>query len=192
VGLDPIADQMLVNLVDYTASAEHETQPLINSPIVWGDYPTERGVLTGPQQGLVYNCRWVQPPGAPNAQPMPDNTGAWNTHPGNPFVPHGVRPFGPYSWSTGASPREAKDPTGSGFFHCRIPSGKRWVVSQVENTDKAPQAITVSVNNQAAPPQSIAPGQTVDVRTPIPNVASDIQVNYSGKKQLVILQTAFE
>lgn len=194
IGLDPIADRLLANLVSYLTSSDHsDTQPLIERPIVWGNYPTERGVLTGPLHGLVYNCRWVPPPTAPNAKPLPDNTGAWNTKPGNPFVAVGVRPFGPYTWSTGASPREGSaDPVGTGVFHCRVPSGRRTVVTKVENPGKDPQRLEVSVNGTAGTPATVAPGKTITVRTPIPAGAAQLGVRYTGGKQLVILETSFE
>jgi hypothetical protein len=193
-GLDPVADRMLVNLVNYLVAADHsDTQPLIEGPIVWGDYPTERGVLTGPVHGLTYNCRWVAPPTNPAQKPMPDNTGAWNTKPGTPFVPKGIRPFGPFSYSTAASPREGStDPNGTGVFHCRVPAGRKFVVTTVENTDKGARALTVAVNGQGRASDAIAAGKTVTVRTPIPAGATDLSVRYSGNKQLVILETSFE
>ncbi|MGI8906742.1 MAG: glycoside hydrolase family 2 TIM barrel-domain containing protein [Candidatus Sumerlaeaceae bacterium] len=192
-GLDPVADQMLVNLVSYLGAAEHEVLPLIEKPITWGDYPTERGVLTGPIHGLIYNCRWMPPPTAPGAKPYPDNTGAWNTHPGNPFLPKGVRPFGPYTWSTGASPREeSKDKTGTGVFHCRVPDGRKFVQTKVENTQAEPLTLHVSVNGAPAQATNVAPGKAITVRTPIGGGTSHLSVRYTGDKQLVILETAFQ
>lgn len=192
-GLDPVADHMLENLVRYLVSPDHETQPLIEKPIVWGDYASERGVITGPVNGLVYNCRWVTPPGAAGAKPMADNGGAWNTHPGNPFVPVGVRAVGPYGWSTGSSPREeSKEPTGVGEFCCRVPAGRKVVVNKVQNVTKESLALTVSVNGGKEPAASVPAGQTITVRSRIPGGATDLTVNYAGDKRLVILETAFE
>ena len=54
-GLDPIADRMLLNLVAYTAQSQHQLYPLINAPIVWGEYETEKGLLTGVNSGLLVN-----------------------------------------------------------------------------------------------------------------------------------------
>lgn len=194
-GLDPIADQMLVNLAGYlTFPTGHEALPLVDKPIVWGNYPTERGVLTGPLQGLVYNCRWVAPPTAPNAKPMPDNEGAWNTHPGNPFLPIGIRAFGPYGWSTGASSREeSKDPSGTGIFYARIPAGRRFVISKVQNPGKKSGKMEVAVNEKSGgSAAAISPGKISILRTPIPGNATEVSVRYTGDKDLVILETAFE
>lgn len=193
-GLDPVADQMLANLVAYlTSSGGREVLPLVEKPIVWGNYPTERGVLTGPIQGLVYNCRWVAPPTAPHAKPMADNTGAWNTHPGNPFLPTGVRAFGPYTWSTGASPREeSKDAVGTGVFYVRVPAGRRFVVSKVNNPEKQGGKMEVSVNGQGGQTTAISAGQTMTIRTPISGAGRDLSVRYTGTKTLVILETSFE
>ncbi|HZZ44800.1 MAG TPA: glycoside hydrolase family 2 TIM barrel-domain containing protein [Tepidisphaeraceae bacterium] len=195
VGLDPVADQMVVNLVNYlTVAKGHDVLPLVDRPIVWGNYPTERGVLTGPLQGLVYNCRWVPPPTALAAKPMPDNEGAWNTHPGNPFLPIGIRAFGPYGWSTGASSREeSKSPTGSGIFYARVPAGRKFVYSKVQNPGKEAGNMDVIVNeNKTSSPATIAPGKTIMIRTPIGGAATELSVRYTGSKSLVILETSFE
>lgn len=192
-GLDPVSDQMLHNLVDYLTSTDHERLPLVEKPILWGDYPTERGVLAGPVQGLAYNCRWAPPPTAPDAVPLPDNTGAWNMRPGNPFVARGIRPFGPYSWSTGASPRQnSKSAIGTGIFHCRVPANRKFVVTTVENTQPQPQGMSVSVNEHSAHEEVIPPGKTLKIRTPITPGETDLAVRYTGHKELVILETAFE
>jgi hypothetical protein len=190
--LDPVADKMLQNLVAYVAGEDHETQPLIEKPIVWGNYSTERGVITGPVNGFVYNCRWVAPPTAPDAKAMPDNGGAWNTHPGNPFVTVGVRAVGPFGYSTGSSPRENKEPNGSGMFCCRVPAGRKVVVSKVQNVDKQAMSMAVSVNRTKGEATSVPAVETILIRSEIPNRATELTVKYSGDKRLVILETSFE
>src|SRR5690606_3850773 len=53
-GLDPIADRLLLNLIAYNGTVKgHEVHPLITSTIVWGDYETEKGILTGVNSGLL-------------------------------------------------------------------------------------------------------------------------------------------
>ena len=124
VSLDPVADRMLLNLVSYASNnRDHPIHALIDKPIVWGNLPTEHGVNTGPLTGLVYNCRWVPSEFTKDQKPQPDNTGHWNTSPGEQFTTIGVRPFGPYSWSTAAAPVEGdkNSSTGSGEFWCHSP-----------------------------------------------------------------------
>jgi hypothetical protein len=106
-GLDPVADRLLRNLVTHLAAPEgHEVYPLVEGPIRWGDYPSERGVVSGPLNGLVVNCRWQAPPTEPGATPLADNTGAWNVNPGDGFVPHGRRVFAPFAYTTATGVRD--------------------------------------------------------------------------------------
>jgi hypothetical protein len=111
VGKDPVADRVLKNLIAaVTSSDAHEVHPLVDKPIKWGDYPSERGVVVEPIGGLVVNCRWQKPPTAPaDVKPLPDNEGAWNTRPGDGFVPHGRRVFGPWSYTNATGIRELND-----------------------------------------------------------------------------------
>jgi hypothetical protein len=109
-GRDPVADRVLKNLVAYVTGAEgHEVQPLVEQPIVWGNYPTERGVVVEPLGGLAINCRWQKPPTAPDAKPLPDNEGAWNTRPGDGFLPHGRRVLGPWTYTNATGIRELNE-----------------------------------------------------------------------------------
>lgn len=110
IGKDPVADRMLRNLVAHLVSSErHELHPLIEQPIKWGNYPTERDVVVEPIGGLVVNCRWQQPPTDPAAKPLPDNEGAWNTKPGEGFVPFGRRVYGPWAYTNATGIRELNE-----------------------------------------------------------------------------------
>jgi beta-galactosidase len=193
IGQDAVADHVLHNMIFYLILPTHETQPLITAPIEWGNYVTERGVLTGSIQGLIYNCRWSPAPTTPpGTKPEPDNTGAWNTHPGQLFISKGIRAIGPYMWNTGASSRElSTGPTGTGAFCCRIPAGKTTVINKVENTQKTPLEMKITVNG-AATTAIIAPGQISTIKSHIPSNVTDLTIQYTGAKQLVILETSFE
>lgn len=49
-GRDLVADRMLANLVRYMAGAEpHEATQEVTERIVWGNYATERGIVTSPR-----------------------------------------------------------------------------------------------------------------------------------------------
>jgi hypothetical protein len=196
VGVDPVADRMLMNLVSYASNEQpHEIHSLIDKPIQWGNLPTEHGVNTGPLTGLVYNCRWVPGEFTKNEKPMTDNTGQWNTMPGEQFTTIGVRPFGPYSWSNAAAPvqKDKESDTGSGEFWCSLPTGRTKMISQVQNPGEKSATVSIQINHQSQLQKTEIPaGKTVSIETPLPADASDICVGYKGDKQLVILQTAFQ
>jgi hypothetical protein len=192
--LDPIADRLLTNLVSYLTTKEHPLHPLIADPIHWGKYETEKGLITGPLNGLVVNCRWVRPPTDPNATPLPDNTGEWNTRPGEQFVPAGRRAIGPYGYSTATSMVESdrNAPNGTGFFHASLPPGRTAMVTTVENPGKTGASITIDVNGR---PQdfTVAAGETTTLRSEfVASVPNTVAVRYTAAKVLVIHQTAFE
>jgi hypothetical protein len=195
-GLDPAADRLLLNLVRHAASTNHhEIYPPIETPIQWGNYASERGILTGPVNGLVLNASWVKPPGNLSAKPLTQEEGAWNTRPGDQFAPHGRSPFGPYGYSTGSSLKDLKpdSATGSGFFWAQIPAGKTDMVTTIENPSKQPGELIVTIND-ASPSEkvSIPAGQTMDIHSSIPPSTTNLCVRYTGTKKLVLLRTAFE
>jgi beta-galactosidase len=196
VGLDPAADRLLHNLVIFAASTEgHDVHPLIEQPINWGDYSSEKGLITGPINGLVVNAEWIAPPTNPNAKPLTQDEGAWNTKPGDQFVPRGRRPFGPYGYTTAASIKELnpKSQDGEGVFWVHLPAGRKEAVTRVENPSRSDAELIVEINGVSQTKSSmIAAGKTVTIRTPIPNGATDVSVRYKGRKDLVLLQTAFE
>ncbi len=195
-GLDPVADRLLKNLVGYLNSPDgHDALPLIDQPIQWGNFPTEQGVACGSLNGLLVNCEWVPSAVDPQAKPMAPNTGSWNMAPGDQFIPHGRNPFGPYGYSTASSLRDPDSDTqaGSGFFRARIPSGKRVLVTKVNNPGKSSASLKVQVNDspsESATP--VAPGQTLEIKTPMPAGTSSVFVTYSGARTLVLLESRFE
>lgn len=195
-GLDPAADRLLANLVAYTAStAKHTVHPLIEQPILWGNYPTERGVVCGSLNGLIVNAEWLAPPTNPSATPLAPNTGSWNMDPGSQFVPRGRNPFGPYGYSTAASLRDLnRDSTvGEGVFWAGLPPGRKALLTKIKNPAPGPGQLTVAINGEAvAAPATIAAGQTVELRSPLPASATEVSVRYTGTKTLVLLETRFE
>lgn len=180
-GLDPIADRLLRNLVSYTSAANgHYARPLIASPIVWGDYHTERGLVGGPQYGLLVNEGEVQipNPAAPGLSSSQE-------------VPHGRRAFGPFSYNGNCHivDDNPSSPTGSGVFFARVPAGSGSIVTRVSNPSKTIAAMTVELNGKAGEAVSIAPGQEASITTPIPDNVTEIAVRFTGGKELVLLQT---
>ena len=195
VGLDPAADRLLLNLVQYLGSTgEREVHPLIEQPIKWADYPTERGLMPGPLTGMVVNGVWTKPPTEPNATPLPDNKpDGWNTDPGNQYIPKGRRPIGPFGYSTATSLREPKEPIGTGTFYARLPTGRKTMITTVRNNGTADGTLRVEINGSAAgEPAPVKPGETITVRSPLPANATDVEIKYVGEKHLVLEETAFE
>lgn len=196
VGSDPVADRLVMNLLTHLAADEHPLHPLVTEPIEWGRYATEKGLVTGPLNGLVVNCRWVAPPTDPDGKPMPDNEGAWNTLPGDQYVAIGRRPYGPYSYNNGtATQRPDRDaPTGAGVFHARLPKGRTRMLTRVENPSRKAGTIEIEVNGDKQT-FAVPAGETVTARSPIP--AGDakngvVTVRYSGHTFLVLRTTEFE
>jgi hypothetical protein len=195
-GLDPVADRLLANLVAYTVSKQgHFAHPLIEQPIRWGDYPTERGLVCGSLNGLIVNCEWLAPPTNPSAAPQPPNTGSWNMLPGEQFAPRGRNPFGPYGYTTGSSLRnlDRESQTGSGVFWARIARGKTTMVTKVRNPAASAGQLSIEINGQSATkPVTVPAGQTVESRSPLLPATTEVSVRYTGTKSLVLEETQFK
>jgi hypothetical protein len=185
----------MANLVAYTGSnAEHELHPLVEVPIRWGDYATERGVISGSLNGLLVNAEWI--PGEMNrtSPPLAPNTGAWNMLPGEQFVPRGRNPFGRYSYSTASSLRDTNPGStqGEGFFWARLAPGRTVMRTTAKNPLPTPGTLKIWVNEQEKSVQTIAAGETVTMLTRLPREGGNVCIRYIGEKSLVLLETAFE
>jgi hypothetical protein len=116
--------------------------------------------------------------------------------PGEQFEPRGRNPFGPYGYSTAASLKDLNpdSKSGEGFFWARLPKGRKFVVTTIKNPSGGAADFKVFVNDQATPAsaQSIAAGQTTQVRTALNTGADTVRVRYAGEKTLVLVETAFE
>lgn len=204
-GLDPIADRLLLNVLEYMGkSADHARYPLITSPIVWGDYATEKGVLTGINSGLLLN-------------PTPKRTGSyrtrtfvvtaeghqfaggpggWNTRPGLQYVPYGRRPFGPYylrGFGNIPEPLDPENPIGEGTFWCSVPAGKTRAVTLVWNPADEPLEIRMQINDHKEAVERIPAGEKRYVEYPMDSLRSlNLKVAFRGDRRLVLLQTSFE
>jgi beta-galactosidase len=195
-GLDPAADRLLRNLVGYSAStSNHFAHPLIEEPIQWGDYASERGLVPSPLNGLIVNADWVAPPTNPSEKPLTQAQGRWNTRPGDSFLADGRSPVGVYEFVPFAAPKllDPDEKIGRGFIWARIPSGKTIMVTKVMNPARTEGELAISVNQKDFPPPArIAPGQTATVQSPLPGGTSEVAVGYAGSTNLVIQETRFE
>lgn len=200
-GLDPVADRMLINLVSYMADGkEHNLYPLITEPIVWGDYATEKGVLTGVNSGLMVH-------GVPR---IPANIktkvfvtkdgnrflgapGGFNTRPGVQYVAHGRRMYGPYYLRGSGNTPESIDTAnniGEGYFWCSIPAGKTVSSTLIWNQADESLIVKIRVNEGQEVSKEIKAGETTSVDCPVN--ATNIKMNFSGDRRLVLLQTSFK
>jgi beta-galactosidase len=199
--LDPVADQMMINLVDYMGDESlHERYPLITSPITWGDYASEKGILTGVNSGLMVNAVPRVPANNRSKITVTKEgnrflgaTGGFNTRPGVQYVAYGRRMYGPYTlrgFGNVPEPIDTSTNTGEGFFWCTVPAGRKISSTLVWNQDDQPQTISIRVNEQPMITKEIRAGETVEVDCPVNS--SIIKMSFSGDRRLVLLQTAFK
>jgi hypothetical protein len=200
-GLDPVAGRILKNMVGYMASKkQHYAHPLITRPIVWGDYGSERGLITGINSGLLLNGK---PRLVGNERKIPlkiskegyefaGHRGGFNSRPGIQYVPFGRRPFGPYhlrGFGDIPEPDDKKSNIGEGMFWCRIPAGKTLASTLVWNPSTQPLVLRIGVNDNRPLSQTIMPGKTVAVKSPLQGTR--IKMTFTGDRRLVLLQTSF-
>jgi beta-galactosidase len=200
VNIDPVAKRLLLNLLKYTSTATgHYKYPLINSPIMWGDYETEHGVVTDLYSGFLVNATPRIPTNylgkgivvtKEGYELAGGVKGGFNTRPGIQYVANGRRPFGPFVQSTGGQPLPQEGTKeGIGKFWCSIPEGQNLATSIIWNPGKEPLEIKVKVNDLPEIKQLIAAGEKVSVQTPVDR--SNVSITYTGDRRLVVLETAF-
>lgn len=204
-GADPVADLLLKNLAEYTASRNaHQKHPLIESPIIWGDYETEKGVLTGEVSGLLLNSTPRLLDNDKTKYPVviteeghqfaKGNIIGWADHPGQQYVPYGRRPFGPYylrgMGSIAEIEKNADKKQGIGFFYCSVNDGKTTMTTKVWNPHTKDLEIKVKVNDLKEVVKTIPANSTADIDAPIDS--DELKITYTGDRRLVLLQTSFE
>ena len=202
VGLDPVAERLLLNLVRYVAGdSVAPPHPLIDSKIAWGDYGTERGVVPEVYSGLLLNTEPLVPPAMAASHRITVNAegfhlaggrGGWNSNPSIQYVGRGRRPFGPYGYTLGGAVEPEKGTTtGRGEVAFRIPEGRRVVRTMVENPGDSALAITVTLNG--VPVQAtIAAHSTAAVENAVPAGVTSIVLAFSGDRRLVLRETDFQ
>lgn len=204
LGSDPVADRLLKNLINYTSQSEHNRYPLITSPIVWGNYESEKGILTGEVSGLLLNptprllgndkIKYKVIITEDGHQFASGNTIGWADFPGQQYIPYGRRPFGPYylrgPGSIAEIEKDADKTTGSGFFYCSIPAGKTMAVTTVWNPAPVEAIIKIKVNNNEVM-KSVAAKSTSNIECPV-QYNDFIKMEFTGDRRLVLLQTLFQ
>jgi beta-galactosidase len=195
LGQDPAADRLLNNLVAYASSDKgHELYPLVEKSIVWGDYRSEHGVVCGSMNGLLLNADWSAPKTNRKSKRLTQAEGAWNTRPGDGFVPSGRSPAGPYGYTTSSSLKDLnpESSVGSGRIWIRIPPGKRKMITVVRNPSDSVGQMTIKLNGKpTAPAETVPAGTRAQIETPLEKGTTELCIEFEGTKALVLVSTEF-
>jgi hypothetical protein len=202
VGIDPVADRLLLNLVSYTsAKAGHVLYQTITGPIIWGEYETEKGIVTDYYSGFLVNSTPRLPANFKSSKPIVvtkegyqlagGNKSGFNTRPGIQYVANGRRPWGPYVQTFGGQPKMlSEDSTeGTAKFWCKIPDGQNMATSLIWNPATEPVTIKIKVNDLPEITTTIKAGDKVFVKSPVNS--TNVNITYTGDRRVVVLETAF-
>jgi len=183
--MDPVAARLLMNLVQYAANPRgHVCRSRVEEPIRWGEYASERGLITGPLHGFVVNAGFEDVEKADAAEGFASRQS----------VPRGRRAIGPFSYDRKCFvvPDDPNAAGGNAVFHAGILEGCTAMITTVENPSETNAAFSVELNGVTDGPHAVAAGATVDVRTPILRDTTNVDVRYTAPRSLVFLKTAFE
>ncbi len=198
IGHDPVADRLLGNLVRYVASrGAHDVQPLITSKITWGDYASERGLLTGVYSGFLLNTIPTMPEALQAKYPtkidangfwVAGDAGGWNTRPAIQYVARGRRPYGPYEFTSGGGYKlpEERAPYGEGRVWMRIAAGRSVMVNTLLNPSTEPLDVDIVVNG-ATTHRRLAAGETASIESAVTSAATSLSLTVRGDRRLVLL-----
>ena len=201
-GIDPVADRLLANLIRYMGGViPHINALAFDSRITWGDYASERGLLTGIYSGLILNTVPVVPAGLKEKYPVTvdrngftyaGGPGGWNTKPSVQYVGRGRRPFGPYGFTSGGSVTlpEGHAALGQGRVWLRIPAARRTMVTTVSNPAAEPLPFEIEVNGERQH-SVLPPNGTTRIETSVKGGETPLAIVFRGDRRAVILETDF-
>ncbi|MDB4914435.1 MAG: glycoside hydrolase family 2 barrel [Gemmatimonadetes bacterium] len=200
-GKDPIADRMLANIVGYMADDQpHSATLLVSDRIVWGDYASEHGLVTGIYNGLLVNTVPVVPADIRDKYPITvdaqgfwfaGGTSGWNTKPAIQYVARGRRPFGPYTFTTGgAYSVDKKNAIGEGRVWLRIPDGRTTMTTTVQNPVAEAIDLDLSVNGTVQKIH-LNGNETKKIDSPVHGGDAPLAIVFRGDRRLVLLETEF-
>lgn len=202
VGKDPVAEKLLLNILSYASSlALPDPYVPVGRVIEWGNYASERGIVTGAGNGLLLNTYPIVPYNREEEYPLKVDRlgyhyvvsyGGWNTRPGVQYVPRGRRPFAPYAFTLGGND-QVRDPesAGHGYFVAQAPPGTGKIVHTFENNCEETISCTVTMNRGVPKAFSIAPHSSVSVEDQLP-ADGRIRVDVEGDRRTVLLRTEFK
>lgn len=202
-GVDPMADLLLRNIVNYLTSGQSEDAcMLVEESIWWGDYTSERGIVTGANNGLVLNTFPIVPTDQKEKWPLKVDVrgynyvggyGGWNTRPGIQYVANGRRPFAPYNYSLGGNDLVTKEDEmhGSGYFAARVPADRTTMITLLANPSEESLEVSISINGEGKQTYTLAPQEERLVEMPLPKERT-LRVDFEGSRRCVILMTEFK
>lgn len=198
--LDPVADKLFINMLNYSLSKEgHQQYQLVTNPIIWGDYVSENGLIVDSNNGFIANATPRLTPAflaegikvtKEGYQLAGGHANRFNTRPGLQYVVNGRRPFGPYDPSYGRTPSFSRNSKfGTAEFYCSIPKDKNSMKTVVWNPSEESLNIKIKVNNLDEKVVTVKAGDKMTIYNPVN--AENLKVTYQGDRRLVILETAF-
>jgi hypothetical protein len=202
IGLDPVADKLFTNLINYATSYESpKIYPLVDRVIYWGNYASEGGLVSGANNGLIINTVPVSPINRRKEYPLKVDDqgyhytvsyGGWNTRPGVQYMINGRRPFAPYKYSSGGSyiVDEVFKSEGSGFFLARVASDKKQMHTLVENPTDRSINISIQINSNKIEKYALEPQSRKSLISLLPK-QRDLKITFQGDRSAVILTTEF-
>jgi hypothetical protein len=202
IGLDPVADKLFTNLVNYaTSDTPPEIYPLVERIIYWGSYKSEEGLVTGANNGLIINTVPVSPVNRQGEYQLKVDDlgyhytvsyGGWNTRPGVQYMIRGRRPFAPYGYSPGGNyiVDDQFKSEGSGFFLAKVGKEKKQMLTLVENPTERPIKIAIQINSDEIENYLIESHSKRTIVSKLPE-QQELKVTFKGDRSAVILTTEF-
>ena len=201
-GIDPVAEKMLCNIVDYACS-DAKTDPYrpVGNVIEWGSYESEDGLVSGALNGMVLNPYPVVPRNRVGDWPLKVDSrgyhyvvsyGGWNTRPGVQYVPRGRRPFAPFNYSPGGNDvlDDGAEGMGEACFLAKAPEGAASMFTTFENNAMEDIDISISLNGSQPVWYVVPAGRQLVCETELPQDGR-IRVGFKGDRRTVILRTEF-
>lgn len=192
-----------MNLIAYGISVEeHELHPLIEEPIRWGEFETEKGILDGITSGFMINSKPQLYGSYENLRILLEREGhmyagakwGWNNRAGKQYVPYGRRIFGPYhhrGFGGVPTPIEPESP-GKAFFWCRVPKNTTSMKTLVWNPADEALLVKSSINEKNIVVSRIPPGQYTWFENTIDEEEEVLRIDLEGDRRLVVLETRFD
>ncbi len=201
-GIDPVAEKLLLNMLEYAASDIAPEPYMPVTSVEWGSYESEKGIVTGANNGLVINPYPVVPVDRRGEYPLKVDKrgyhyvvsyGGWNNRPGVQYLPRGRRPFAPFGYTPGGNDSVDRDheSTGEGYFLAAVPEDASVMKTLFENNADEQIQVGIQINGEQAGTYTIPPHSDLEVENPLP-AARKIKVAFKGDRRTVILRTIFE